>query len=120
MDRKALLQDMSSMVGTQDPIRFFEKMVDVFGLLFDHIETLEADLKATRRNSALAIQWEPQVARSMITAEINKLREDKETYFDEIADLKKAFVEDKVTQNYNDFVSFWQDSLGYHPFLDYK
>jgi hypothetical protein len=120
MDRNTLLKEMSSCIGTQEPVRFFEKMVDVFTLLFNRIESLELELKETRRNSALAIQWEPQVARSMITAEINKLREDKETYFDEISDLKKAFVEDRVTQNYTDFCNFWQETLGFHPFLDYK
>ncbi len=120
MDRNVLLKDMKSCVGTQDPIVFFEKMVDVFGLLFDRIEKLEKDLGETRTNAALAIQWEPKVAQAMITDQINVLRQDKETYFDEISELKKAFVEDKVTQNYHDFCHFWQETLGFHPFLSYE
>jgi hypothetical protein len=120
MDRKTLLQDMKGLIGTQEPIFFFEKMVDVLGLLFDRIEKLEGDLAETRKNATLAIQWEPKVARAMITDQIDTLRDNKDDYFDEISKLKKAFVEDKVTQNYHDFCAFWEDTLGFHPFLDYK
>lgn len=120
MNRDILLQEMKSCVGTQDPIVFFEKMVDVFGLLFDRIDELEVEVKKANLKAALAIQWEPKMASTMITTMIEDLRQDKDTYFDEIAALKKAFVEDKVTQNYSDFCIFWEDTLGWHPFLDYK
>jgi hypothetical protein len=120
MDRKTALKDMRDSVGTKDPIVFFEKMVDVLNLLFDRIDGLEASLKETRMNAALAIQWEPKVAQAMITHQIEILREDKETYFDEISKLKKAFVEDRVTQSYASFCEFWQETLGFHPFLNYE
>jgi hypothetical protein len=120
MDRDSLLKEMKLCVGTQEPIVFFEKMVDVFGLLFDQIEQLKFEVKKANVKATLAIQWEPKLASTMLTNMISDLRQDKDTYFDEIAALKKAFVEDKVTQNYNDFCLFWEDTLGYHPFLDYK
>jgi len=120
MDREVLLKDMKASVGTQDPIVFFEKMVDVFTLLFDRLDEMEVEIKKANMKAALAIQWEPKVASSMLFVMIEDLRQDKETYFDEIAALKKAFVEDKVTQNYSDFCVFWEDTLGWHPFLDYK
>src|SRR5215472_9221306 len=100
MDRKKLLQEMKDSVGTQNPVVFFEKMVDVFNLLFDRIDSLDARLRETHLNSTLAIQWEPRVAQTMLTHQINILREDKDTYFDEISKLKKAFAEDRVTQSY--------------------
>lgn len=120
MDRKTLLKEMKGTIGTQEPIVFFDKMVDIFNLLFDRIEKLESDLDKTRINAALAIQWEPRIARTMITNQIDILRENKESYIEEISMLKKAFIEDKVTQNYNEFCSFWEGTLGFHPFLDYK
>lgn len=120
MDRKALLKDMKDSVGTQDPIVFFAKMIDVFNLLFDRIEKMEKDLGETRMNAALAIQWEPKVAQAMITDQIRILRENKDDYVEEISKLKKAFIEDKVTQNYNEFCVFWEETLGFHPFLSYE
>lgn len=120
MDRKAVLKDMKDSVGTRDPIVFFEKMVDVFTVLFDRIDKLEKDLGETRMNATLAIQWEPKVARAMITDQIRILRETKDDYVEEISKLKAAFFEDKVTQNYNEFCSFWEETLGFHPFLSYE
>jgi hypothetical protein len=120
MNRNDLLKEMRDSIGTQAPVVFFEKMIDVMKLLFDRIDDLEKDLKETRINSALAIHWEPKVAAAMLSNQINVLRQDKETYFDEITKLKKAFVEDRITQNYQDFCNFWQDVLGWHPFLEYK
>jgi hypothetical protein len=120
MDREVLLKEMRACVGTQEPIVFFEKMVDVFSLLFTQIEQLKLEVKKANVKATLAIQWEPKLASTMLTNMISDLRQDKDTYFDEIAALKKAFVEDKATQNYNDFCLFWEDTLGYHPFLDYK
>ncbi len=119
MDHINLLKEMRATIGTQEPVKFFEKMVDVIDVLFQHIEELELDLKRTRMQSALAIQWEPKMASVMLSQMINELREDKETYVEELSQLKKAFIEDKVTQNYKDFCEFWQEVLGYHPFLDY-
>lgn len=119
MDRKDLLKEMKDSVGTQDPIVFFAKMVDVFNLLFDRIDELEDQLGEANLKAALAIQWEPKLASGMISKMIEDLRQDKDTYQTEISELKKAYGEDRVTQNYHDFCQFWQDVLGYHPFLDY-
>jgi hypothetical protein len=55
----------------------------------------------------------------MISKMIEELRQDKDVYHEELLKLKKAFVEDRVTQEYQDFCNFWQDVLGWHPFLDY-
>lgn len=118
--RDAVLKEMRACIGTRDPVVFFGKMVDAFELLFEKAEAMEMDLKEARKNAALAIEWEPQVARTMLTDQINLLREDRETYFDEISELKKAFVEDKITQSYKDFCAFWQETLGFHPFLRYQ
>lgn len=121
MNRQDLLKEMKESVGTKDPIVFFGKMVEVFNLLFDQIDYLKNEMLAVRLNSALAIRWEAKLASDMLSAQVDVLREaDKDTYFNEIAALKKAFAEDKVTQNYADFVAFWQETLGWHPFLNYK
>lgn len=119
MDRKSLLKEMKDSVGTQEPIVFFAKMVDVFDLLFNRIDELEDELKEANLKAALAIQWEPRLAAGMLADKIQILRQDKDTYAEEISQLKKAFVEDKVTQNYDEFCAFWKEALGYHPFLEY-
>jgi len=118
MKREDLLKEMRDSIGTKDPIDFFAKMVDVFTLMFDHIEHLEKNLEQVKRHSALAIQWEPKVASDMLAKQVKILRENKDTYFQEIDALKKAFAEDQVTQSYNEFCKFWEDTLGWHPFLD--
>ena len=120
MNREDVLKEMKEMVGKKDPIEFFGKMVDMFSLLFDRIDRMEGELLATRLNSGLAIQWEPKLASDMLAAQVDVLRQDKETYFNEISALKKAFAENIVTQNYATFVAFWQETLGWHPFLNYK
>jgi hypothetical protein len=120
MNREDLLQEMQNCIGTQEPIVFFKKMVDVFELLFDKLDALDIEIKKANLKAALAIQWEPKMASTMLSTMIEDLRQDRETYSVEIAAIKKAFVEDKVTQNYNDFCSFWEETLGWHPFLDYK
>lgn len=120
MKREDLLKEMKEAVGTKDPIDFFAKMVDVFTLMFDRIDELETEVRRAKTHSALAIQWEPKVAANMLTEQIAILRKDSDTYFSELDALKKAYAEDLVTRNYFDFCRFWQDTLGYHPFLDYK
>ena|SRR5271154_1943911 len=120
MDRKALLIDMRNSVGTQAPTVYFEKMTELFSMLFDKIEDLEEELHQVRTQSALAIQWEPKVAANMLAEQIEKLRAaDKDVYAKEILTLKIAYAEDVVTQEYADFCQFWLDTLGWHPFLDY-
>lgn len=119
MKREDLLKEMKESIGTKEPVEFFAKMVDVFNILFDKLEAQESALQRIKTQSALAIQWEPKVASDMLAKEVNVLRaRDKDAYATEILALKKAFSEDQVTQNYNDFCKFWQDTLGWHPFLD--
>jgi hypothetical protein len=118
--REALLKEMKDAIGTKDPVVFFEKFVDVFSLLFDQIEHLKTDNQRLQTYTALAIQWEPKVASDLLAKQIEVLRQDKDTYFNELSALKKAYAENIVTQNYPDFCRFWLDTLGWHPFLDYS
>lgn len=118
--REALLKEMKETIGTKDPVVFFEKLVDVFSLLFDQIDHLEAANQRLQTYTALAIQWEPKVASDMLSKQIEVLRQDKDIYFNELSALKKAYGENIVTQNYPDFCRFWLDTLGWHPFLDYS
>lgn len=121
MDRVKLLKEMRVSIGTQAPVVFFEKMTDLFELMFDHIEGLELDNQRLKTLVPLAIQWEPKVAANMLAQQIETLRgADKDMYDSEIRALKVAYAEDKVTQEYTDFCQFWQGLLGYHPFLDYQ
>lgn len=120
MKKADLIKEMRDSIGTKDPIVYFDKMVDVFELLFSEFEKLENNLHKIQNNTALSIQWEPKVAADLIAKQIDLLRDDKETYFEELSLLKKAYQEDLVTQDYKTFVEFWMDTLGWHPFLDYK
>jgi hypothetical protein len=118
MKREDLLQEMKDSIGTQDPVVYFSKMVDAMSLLFNHIDRLENKIDRVKRQSALSIQWEPKVASDLLAKQVDVLRQDKDTYFAEITALKKAFAEDNVTQCYAAFCQFWEDTLGWHPFLD--
>ena len=120
MNRADLLQEMKDSVGMQNPIVFFQKFVDVFNLLFDKIEGLENQIQQMKTHQALAIQWEPVVAADMLVKQIAFMRQDRDTYQGQIGAFKVAYAENKVTQSYNEFVQFWRDQLGYHPFMDYR
>jgi hypothetical protein len=120
MDRKTLLASMKNSVGTQAPTVYFEQLTDLLGMLFDRVEGLEEELHQVKTHSALAIQWDPKVAANMLAEQIEKLKAaDKDTYAWSIIDLKRAYADDRVTQEYSDFCQFWLDTLGFHPFLDY-
>ena len=118
MKHQDLLKEMKESVGTKQPIEFFVKLVDLFGLLFSRLDNLEKIVERTKVQSALAISWEPRVASNLLSKQVSILRENKDVYITEIDAFQKAFTEDQVTQNYNDFCKFWMDTLGYHPFLD--
>ncbi len=120
LKREDLLKEMKEAIGTKDPVVFFGKFVDVFSLLFDRIDQLDAVNHRLQTYAALAIQWEPRVASDLLVRQISVLRQDKDTYFNELSALKKAHAENIVTQNYPDFCRFWLDTLGWHPFLDYS
>ena len=112
------LKEMRDCIGIQAPIVFFEKMVEVFGILFNEIDGLKKDLKLAKQQSALTIAWEPKLAANMIAKQIEILRQDKEVYFNELMEFKKAYADGIVTKDYKTFVEFWELTLGYHPFLD--
>jgi hypothetical protein len=120
MKREDILREMKEAVGTKDPVEFFARFVDMFELLFDRLDRIDHELLSVRINSALSIQWEPKLASDLLVAQVEELRQDKETYHNELSALKKAFAEDKITQSYAEFVQFWIDTLGWHPFLNYK
>lgn len=120
LKREDLLKEMKESIGTKDPVVFFDKMVDVFNLLFDRIDQLDLDNHRLQTYAALAIKWEPKVASGMLSQQIDILRRDRDTYFTELSAFKKAYAENVVTQNYSDFCQFWLDTLGWHPFLDYS
>ena len=118
MNHKKLLLEMKEGIGTKDPIVYFDKLTDVLGLLFLQLEELKKENEMLKTMSALSIEWDAQVAREMLISEIEKLRSDKDTFFKEISLLKQAYSEDKITQSYKEFCSFWKDTLGWHPFME--
>lgn len=120
MNRENLLKEMKDSVGTKDPVEFFSKMTDVFNLLFDHLESLEANIHRLKIQSALSIKWDPKVASDLIDKQIQVLRKNKDVFSTEIHSLKQAYTENKITQSYDQFCEFWLEVLGYHPFLDYN
>lgn len=120
LKREDLLKEMKDSIGTKDPVVFFDKMIDVFTLLFNRIDQLDIANHRLQTYAALAIQWEPKVASSLLSNQIDILRQNKDTLFTELSAFKKAYAENVVTQNYSEFCRFWLDTLGWHPFLDYS
>ena len=121
MNRNDLLNSMKQSIGSQEPIVFFDKMVDALNLLFNRIDDLESQIKDANLKVALAIHWEPKLASSLLSKMIDRMRkEDKETYAEQIVQLKKAFVDDKITHSYLSFCQFWEEVLGYHAFMSYE
>jgi hypothetical protein len=115
---KSFFQDMKDSVGKKEPIEYFRSLTTVFEMLFDCLDKQQNDLNKIKMHSALAINWEPKVAADMLSKQIDILRQDKENYFMELSAMKAAYTEDKVTQNYVDFVEFWTTTMGWHPFLE--
>ena len=127
-----LIDKLEGSIGIVDPIVYFKTLTEAIKMLleWDVIQKeaitelrednlkMRSQLHQIKTQTALAIQWEPKVAASMLGKQIDILRQDKDTYFNEIDALKKAYTEDRVTQNYHDFCKFWSDTLGFHPFLD--
>jgi hypothetical protein len=121
-----ILEEMKEMVGKKEPILFFSKMVDVFSLLFDKIDNLEKEVKknnnlVTKSDSlkkALSISWDPLIAGMLLVEEVEKLKNYKDLYKDEISAFKNAYNLNIVTQDYDSFVKFWKETIGEHPFAD--
>jgi hypothetical protein len=130
MNRKDLLKEMSETIGTKSPIIFFSKMVDVFNLLFNRIDDLEHQLKRVQINTVMTMHWEEKVALNMIADEIEFLRKagaqsnEINIYQSEIDELKHVFKHgitiygNGALLDYTVFCQFWQELLGYHPFLE--
>jgi len=118
MTKQDLIKKMKDCIGEKEPIEFFHHMVDAFEELFKNLDSLNKEVRDLKTRSTLSIQWEPKVASNMLSDKISEMR-DNDLYTSEYSSLKKAYVEDRVTQNYHDFCEFWVDILGYHPFLDY-
>jgi DNA phosphorothioation-dependent restriction protein DptG len=118
IEKDKLLQEMKDCVGKEEPVIFFQKMVDVFNLLFSKIEQLEVEVKQSKVNAALAINWDPSIAANLIAKQIQVLRQDPDLYASEIKELKTLY---NFTYSSSEvFVEDWVRVLGYHPFLDYK
>jgi hypothetical protein len=118
MSRPGSLKEMKESIGTKDPVVFFDKLTDTIAILFDRIDQLEITLHNVKTCSALAVHWDPKIASDLLVKQVNVLRPEKDTYFAEITALKNAVSEDKITQEYGAFCAFWQETLGWHPFLD--
>ena len=122
---QSIIDEMNNAVGTKEPIEYFKSLTVAFEIMFDllqtqekHMQDMRAELNRIKLQSALAIQWEPKVASNMMSKQIDVLRADKDTYFQELDAFKKAYTEDRVTQNSHDFCKFWSETLGFHPFLE--
>lgn len=124
-DVKQVLQSLKDSVGSKEPIDYFKTLTTVFDILFEKLENqqkcldhLNNEISKIKTQTALSIHWESEVALNLISKQIDFLRKDKDTYYNEINQLKIAYTEGLVTKNYDDFVKFWIDTLGFHPFLE--
>ena len=122
---QSIIHDMNDAVGTKEPIEYFKSLTSAVEVMFNlllvqdrQLQLLREELQKVKTQSALAIQWEPKVAAEMLSKQIDVFRKDKDTHFHELGVFKKAYTDDRVTQNYHDFVEFWSNTLGWHPFLD--
>lgn len=126
MNREDVLKQMKDSVGTKEPTAFFAQMVDALSLLFDRIDDLEKELKTVQINSTLAIHWDPRLAEKMISDEIQTLRrigkqlDGPNMWENEIKELQSSYMTGNVVVSYPTFCTFWQDLLGYHPFLEHR
>ncbi len=125
MNRQDLLKSMRESIGTQSPEVYFSKLTDLFSLLFDRIDSLEEDLERVKLNSTMAIHWDERVAMKMVDDEIVHMEKTGKDpmlggniYAQEITWLKGIYLNRVPLQNYENFCRYWQDVLGYHPFLE--
>jgi hypothetical protein len=118
MQYKQILKEMKESIGTRDPVEYFDKLTDCLSALFDEIEKLNESNYKFKQLTTLAIKWDPKVASELIIIETKKLSNNKEFYGDLINTLKEAYNANEVTQSYEEFCTFWQDTLGWHPFME--
>lgn len=124
MKKEDLLKEMKESIGTKEPVVFFSKMVDVFNLLFNRIDSLESQIEKTKVNSIMAISWDARIAAGMVDDEIAFLRstgkqsDGTNMYSAEILELQHEYNSRSHCGSYAEFCKFWEDILGYHPFLE--
>lgn len=112
---------MKDCIAEKTPVEFFDKLTDVLEHLCNKIEKLESEVAKARITGALAIKWDSTFALAIIEDQIEFFRNSDPVFHkDKIDELKRAYKEDVVTQNYETFVSFWQDVVGVHPFMHYE
>jgi hypothetical protein len=115
-----ILAELKDSVGKKDPLEYFANIVNVFSLMLSKLDSIQLELKKVKTNSSLSINWDPKLASALLLQKITELREsqDKELFKTELDVLKTAYSTNIVTKDYNTFVQFWTDLLGYHPFLE--
>lgn len=125
MNRQDILKTMRESVGTQSPEVYFSNLTDLLTLLFDRIDSMDEDLRRVQLNSTMAIHWDERLAMKMVDDEIQHMHvtgKDKllggNIYADEISQLKMIYMDRTPLANYSSFCQYWQDILGYHPFLE--
>lgn len=125
MNKTDLLKEMKESIGTKDPEVFFTKMTDVFSLLFDELQSLNEELTRVKLNSAMAIHWDERIALKMIDDEIQHMRLTGKDpllggniYQDEINAFQMTYMGSDTVKSYTTFCKYWQEILGYHPFLE--
>lgn len=112
-----ILKEMQEGILTKEPIVYFEKLLTVLSLLSNKIDLIHTEVVKNKQLMTLSIEWDSKIARDLLTNQINELRSNKDVYFKEISALKEAYIQDEVTKSYSDFCSFWQETLGWHPFI---
>jgi len=121
MSKSVLIKEMKDCIAEKTPVEFFDKLTDVLEHLCNKIEKLESEVAKARITGALAIKWDSTFALAIIEDQIEFFRNSDPVFHkDKIDELKRAYKEDVVTQNYETFVSFWQDVVGVHPFMHYE
>ena len=127
MNSKDLLKEMKDSIGTKDPEVFFAKMTDLFSVLFDKIDSLNEELERVKLNSAMAIHWDERIALKMIDDEIQHMRTTGKDavfggniYDNEINSLQLTYMGSDRIKSYAAFCKYWQEVLGYHPFLEQR
>jgi len=121
MNKSALIKEMKECIEKKTPVDFFEKLTDVLDHLCTKIEKLEAEVARARITNVLAIKWDSTFALAVIEDQIEAFRQSDPLFHKEkIDELKRAYKEDVVTQDYDTFVAFWKDVVGVHPFMYYE
>lgn len=113
-----LIKEMKNSIGVKEPVDFFHNMTDLLESMLNRLSDIEDKLKIVTTQSSLGINWDPKIASEMLVAEIEKMRANKEVFATELHAFKVAYGENEITKDYQTFVNFWVDTLGWHPFID--